>query len=349
MARAKPTRRRIPPESSEGAFPRCREPHEGEALGDARAHLLRGSSSCAASAGRRCSRRRSSSRRGLPPGTTSRSADGSRRAATREALHRSSPSTSTVPASGVRSPIMCLRRTLFPIPDLPRMTIDSPLAIVRSSPSRTTFGPKRLREARQPDLGKRLRNRARRGRAQKSTFVRKKSETRIASDAEDDGRRRRAAHPFRAARRVEALLAADERQEEAEDGRLDEARPEVVQVEELERVLDVDDRVRAEQPDRDEVAARDPEGVREDDEHRDDDDPRQDPAGRRGTGPGRSRGRRGRRSAPSPASTRSRRPSRSPTCPVTIRPVRTGASSRSIESATTEPTHASAWNRLNPS
>ncbi len=42
---------------------------------------------------------------------------------------------------------MCLRRTLFPVPDLPRMTIDSPLAMARSSPSRTTFGPKRFERA----------------------------------------------------------------------------------------------------------------------------------------------------------------------------------------------------------
>ena len=57
---------------------------------------------------------------------------------------RSTPSTRTLPASGVSRPIMCLSSTLLPVPEPPMITTDSPSAISRSHPSSTTFEPKLL-------------------------------------------------------------------------------------------------------------------------------------------------------------------------------------------------------------
>ena len=142
------------------------------------------------------------------------------------------PSISTVPASGFRRPMTCFRRTLFPIPDLPRRTSDSPFATVEVEAGRGRPSRRSLRDARAGGS-----RRAAAAPHQKSTFVRKKSAMRIASEPMTTAAVVDAAHALRAALRVEAALAADQRQEEAEDRRLDEARRQVVHVEELERVV----------------------------------------------------------------------------------------------------------------
>ena len=54
----------------------------------------------------------------------------------------STPSISTCPLSGLRRPIMCLRRTLLPPPLLPRMAVTSPVSILRLTPLRTFCLPK---------------------------------------------------------------------------------------------------------------------------------------------------------------------------------------------------------------
>ena len=56
----------------------------------------------------------------------------------------STPSTKTRPRSGLRRPIMCLMRTLFPVPDPPITTMLSPDRIARFTPLRTTFDPNAL-------------------------------------------------------------------------------------------------------------------------------------------------------------------------------------------------------------
>src|SRR6188474_446005 len=57
---------------------------------------------------------------------------------------RSCPSTKTWPLSGRTSPMRCLSRTLFPVPEGPTMTSDSPAAIDRLIPSRTGRPPNDL-------------------------------------------------------------------------------------------------------------------------------------------------------------------------------------------------------------
>ena len=184
------------------------EPHQVEALGHARADLVAASSSCAASSGKAMfspTRHRVEERPFLerhPEAPPDLVAPG-RGTRSRGPRPRSPPSR----RRASRSPIMCLRRTLFPVPDLPRMTSDSPFATARSSPSRTTFGPK-LFERPVSRISGGAPGPGRCGRAQKSTFVRKKSETRMASDPRTTAARRRAAHPFRPARRVEAAAGS---------------------------------------------------------------------------------------------------------------------------------------------
>ena len=190
-----------------------------------------------------------------------------------DTAQRSSPSISTDPASGFRRPTTCLRRTLLPIPDCPRRTSDSPFSTVRSRWSRTTFCPERLRDSAQADRGDFGGGSSR---AQNSTFVRKKSAMRIASEPRTTAAVVERADALRAALRVVAGLAADHRKKESEYRRLDEAGGQVVHVQELERVVHVDDGVRAEVLDGHEITAEDARHVREDDEHRRHDDPGED-------------------------------------------------------------------------
>jgi hypothetical protein len=52
------------------------------------------------------------------------------------------PSTTTSPPSGCRRPIMCLRITDFPPPEVPMMTMVSPRRISRLTSRSTFWGPK---------------------------------------------------------------------------------------------------------------------------------------------------------------------------------------------------------------
>ena len=71
----------------------------------------------------------------------------------------------------------CFRRTLFPIPDCPTRTSDSPFATVRSSPESTVFVPKLFVTFVSFTAGGAVLPRA-----QNSTFVRKKSAMRMARE-----------------------------------------------------------------------------------------------------------------------------------------------------------------------
>ncbi len=139
MARANPTRRRIPPESSDGRLSstpsRCTDARGTP--GPDRA--LPGPSGRIAAAGRPRSRRPSSSRTAPLPETTSRTCGAGGCARGRTAPRGRSLRRGPCPESGWIRPIRCFRSTLLPVPDGPTMTSDSPSATEKLTPSRTTF------------------------------------------------------------------------------------------------------------------------------------------------------------------------------------------------------------------
>ena len=53
--------------------------------------------------------------------------------------HTSTPSTNTFPESGRINPMRCFNSTLFPVPEGPTITSDSPSATEKVTPSRTRF------------------------------------------------------------------------------------------------------------------------------------------------------------------------------------------------------------------
>ena len=154
MARAKPTRRRMPPESSlvallldarrGGRAPGTRAPapaisrlgHPGVAAqreGDVLEHVHR--------VEERALLERHAE---LAP---DRQADWPGRRAS-----RSSPSTTTWPRSGWMRPIRCLSSTLLPVPEPPTMTSDSPATTSRSTPRKHLLAAERLPEVDDGDL-----------------------------------------------------------------------------------------------------------------------------------------------------------------------------------------------------
>src|SRR5690606_32182177 len=126
------------------------------------------------------------------------------------------PSTSTVPASGLMSPMMCLRSTLLPVPLGPRSATVSPSSTAKSTPSSTTCSPNRLctpvsriisvveEDPREEHVEQQDDHRARHHRA-----------------------RRGPAHPLGALLGVEAHVAGDEGDRPREEERLDEGIPAV--------------------------------------------------------------------------------------------------------------------------
>src|SRR5512147_980709 len=60
----------------------------------------------------------------------------------------SSPKNRTVPAVGMKSPVMALNKVVLPAPLVPRMARRSPARIVRSMPSSATKAPKLRRTPR---------------------------------------------------------------------------------------------------------------------------------------------------------------------------------------------------------
>ena len=145
IARASPTRLRMPPDSSEGSSVATSGP--------------RPTSASLAMAMSRASLRAMPRPSIRPKATFSQTRRLSNKAAfwnsmpnLRRTVSRSDqlmpttslPSTVMLPCSGVSRPRIFLSRTDFPVPEPPMITIDSPSRISRSSPSRTTFGPNAL-------------------------------------------------------------------------------------------------------------------------------------------------------------------------------------------------------------
>src|SRR3984893_4798995 len=285
-ARANPTRRRMPPESSEGTF----EPTPS------RRTISRHSSTRSAISEPDFRDRRRSGK-----ATFSHTVMESNRAPSWNAMpnrRRNSvkarlssfstawPSTTTEPASGRSRPMMCLSRTLLPGPERPVTPPDPPGAISRSTPSSTRFGPNDLTTPARRILGSPARGsaggraasgRPRSGARARSWMGRKGvfpfsswrrsgleqqlAEKEIGDQDRDAGEhhrpRRGAAAPFGCLGSREPLRTAEEREQEAEHGRLDEPREEIVEVHELEAGVDVGHRVGAHQDDRPQVAAGD--------------------------------------------------------------------------------------------
>src|SRR6185369_9051540 len=184
------------------------------------------------------------------------------------------PSTMTLPESGLSRPMMCFRSTLLPVPEPPMTTSASLRPISMSTPSSTTLEPNDLCRSWMQILQSEPVSVAF---AEGVSVIGLGSEENPGEeevrdqdgDARDHhGRGRGLADALGAAGGVEPLLAPDRREQNAEDGRLDDARQEVVQVHELEGAVDVGDRVRPHHDDRHQVAAEDPHPVAEDDQKR---------------------------------------------------------------------------------
>ena len=252
IARANPTRRRMPPDSSDGRLSSTLGRWTISRHSRTRSRdLARRPARCAAAERRRC-RRRSSSRRARPPETTSRTSCARRlrsrsempqtSVAVDEDLARVRPDRGRSDASAARS---CPFRTG------PTITSDSPVATEKETPSSTTLSPKDLcrSSARSFALDPRCCQRFPAARLhQKRSFVRKKSATSTDRLPVTTARVVRLPDALRAARRVVTADAGDQREDQAEDRRLDEAGNDVVaHVQELERVLDVRDRIHAEE------------------------------------------------------------------------------------------------------
>src|SRR5882672_11298142 len=154
----------------------------------------------------------------------------------------SSPSMKIVPESARRIPSTHLIVTDFPLPDPPMTTMESPSLTVRSTPSRTTLGPKRFFTPLSSILGL------------FAIFVSAIEEDRghqiVGGEDQDGGGNhgigRGLAYALRAALGVEAVIAAHQRDDEAEDGRLDETGNDVALGDKVRGVLKIDRAVETE-------------------------------------------------------------------------------------------------------
>src|SRR5215475_7510761 len=170
------------------------------------------------------------------------------------------PSTNMLPDSGRSSPRMDLISTDLPEPEPPITTTDSPAPMLRSSPRSTFFGPKDLwspataifacsiictagGSSGEEDLGQHV--------------VQHQDHDR----GRDHGVGRGRAHALGAAPRMIAVIAAHQRDDEAEDRRLHQARGDVEIGHEIDRVAQIDRGVEAELVDRDDIAAEDADGI----------------------------------------------------------------------------------------
>src|SRR5258706_13222500 len=146
----------------------------------------------------------------------------------------SSPSMTMWPRSGLINPMMCLSVTLLPTPDPPTMTSASPRSTSIDRSSSTFRPPSVLSTCCSEIIGVSL----------------AMSEQELGQEEigqQNDQRRahhrrgRGAPDTFRAASGVVAAHAAGQRQDQAEEGRLDQAAPHVVHLQKLKRVLLIDD------------------------------------------------------------------------------------------------------------
>src|SRR5438552_14186200 len=177
---------------------------------------------------------------------------------------RSWQSTYTCPSSGCINPMMCFSVTLFPVPDPPTITTDSPFSTSMER-SRNTGRPLNdLWRCCSEIVGSSLISEEELGQKK----VAQQNDERCAHHRI----RRRSSHTFRAAARVIAAHAACQRENETEHRGLDHAAPDVLHLQKLIRVLLVDDGVGVHQFHADEISAADAEGVAEDDQEREHED-----------------------------------------------------------------------------
>src|SRR5512139_1259683 len=249
MARARPTRFRMPPDRSTGILSSTSLSPTSASFSVATARISRSDSFVC------CFR---------PKPTFSQTVSESKRAAIWNSmpnffrssfsccssrLFRTWPATLTCPLSGNSSPMMCLIRTLLPLP-LPPMTVMlSPLLTVRSTPRSTCRLPKLLWRFVISIIGSGM------GSPEQRRQEIIEDQDQHARDHDRAGRR--LAHALGPARRVEPLVAADEPHHGAEDQRLDQAVPDVLHLGVVDALIDVRDRVRPEHLDAHEISSQD--------------------------------------------------------------------------------------------
>src|SRR5262245_38479581 len=160
------------------------------------------------------------------------------------------------PESGRSMPRIVLIITDLPVPDPPITTIDWPFGTERLMPFRTFFGPKALWTPLRTIWP---------ASSIVSLREQKRGEDEIGGEDEDRRAHHRigggAADALRPALRVEAVIAAHERDDEAEHGGLDEARAYVAELQEVDGVLDIGIGVEAERARADDVASPDADRV----------------------------------------------------------------------------------------
>src|SRR3990172_3510089 len=277
MARASPTRLRIPPDSSTGY--RSSVPSRSTRARDSRTR------SAISSSGNRCFL--------SPSARLSRTVMESSRAAnwnTKPICERSAispsrpnrwtiwPSTSTSPPSGCSRPTMCLSATLFPLPEYPRMTMVSPSRTSREKPWSTCFSPKRLCTSRKVITG-----------APSQEHHRPEGvEHQDQHDAHDHRAGRGSSNRFRTAVRRQTHDAAYQRDGEPERRTLHQPEPHVLAPKEQLEAPDELDRGEVQQVDRGEPSREDAHGHRqahhEGEHERGGQDPRHDQVGDRVVG-----------------------------------------------------------------
>src|SRR6267142_1089837 len=163
----------------------------------------------------------------------------------------SSPSMEILPASARRIPSTHLIVTDFPLPDPPMTTMESPSLIVRSTPSSTTLGPKRFFTPLSSILGLFA--------IVVSAIEEERGHQIVGAEDQyrggNHGVGRGLADALRAAPGVEAVIAAHQRDDEAEDRRLDQAGNHVALGDEVRRVLEIDRAVETKTVRADDIAA----------------------------------------------------------------------------------------------
>src|SRR5262245_25327491 len=137
----------------------------------------------------------------------------------------STPSTSTRPPSGRRSPRRCLRSTDLPPPLRPMTMVTEPSGTSRSTPLRTRWVPKALVRASILIIGV-----GRRSRQHRAHEV-------VPDEDEDGGEHHRLGsgpgHPLRPVADIKAFVGADPRHQHTEGHRFPEARHDVVEGDEV--------------------------------------------------------------------------------------------------------------------
>src|SRR5579885_51794 len=170
----------------------------------------------------------------------------------------SCPSTKILPESGRRIPSTHLIITDLPVPDPPMTTSDWPASSVRSIPSSTTLRPNCFLTPRSStfgvvaDLAMSVREDHR-----SENVIRGKDENGGADHRICGGR----AHALRAAPGIEAVVAAHKRDDEPEHGRLDQAGGDVLIGDEVGGVAQVDRAVEVEAFGGDDITAQHADGI----------------------------------------------------------------------------------------